>query len=135
MQGYIRSDDDRDFTFINLMLATIRIPPELVLIDWANLTTMLKISSNVWDPVSVDGNILLRCVEGIQDDLTLLDLPYLQLLLGDVRVVCVVIEVCLLDRYLDASFHEIETLVKCLLQLLSIDNCSTHATNAVLATI
>ena len=65
-----------------------------------------------WDSVSIDRDLLVFVMELVQNDSVVLDLPGLQLLLSDARVVLVIIEVGLLDWNCDTGRHEMQALVQ-----------------------
>ena len=49
----------------------------------------------------------------IQDDISILNFPSLQLLVSDVWVMFIIIEVRLLDWHFHTSWHPVQVLIKC----------------------
>ena len=86
----------------------------------------LRLIPNVRNSVPVHGNLFLARVEFVKDYGSISNVPVLHLLLGDSRVVSVVVEDGLLGRHSDACRHKVQVLVQRVPELGVLEAANTH---------
>lgn len=83
----------------------------------------------------VHGNFLLSRVELIKDHASILNLPILQLLLSDARVVLIIVKQSLLDGDFDAGGHKVQVLVESVPHFGVFMHAHAHLANAVVRSL